>query len=253
MNIINWNISCFKDSTSKIEYLKTKLTKNSIAILEEVTPKSYKLLKTLIDPSFTIKYSLIYRKLGTYDTQQRELGIAIITGKDIKVTKTQVLKRALLPERTLLVDSIYKGKNIRVMGLHSITGCGYKKSKSLQFFSFAEALDKYKPDIVGIDANEPDIDHYYIEDMTFFDDNGKGSRFFFNHLKEFGLKDSYASLYNKSKFKRGKPLITSHIISKKYHKRYDFIFTNLKVKKCDYLYKKSIKAGSDHALIECII
>lgn len=41
-------------------------------------------------------------------------------------------------------------------------------AKSYQFLSYAEAVDEMRPDIVGIDANEPKIDGYSAEEMTFF-------------------------------------------------------------------------------------
>ena len=51
---------------------------------------------------------------------------------------------------TLMADLEYNGKALRVMGLHSITGISHKRAKSMQFLSFAESIDEFKPDIVVI-------------------------------------------------------------------------------------------------------
>lgn len=49
---------------------------------------------------------------------------------------------------------------MRVFGLHSITGCDHVMAKSYQFLSYAEAVDEMRPDIIGINANEPRVDGY---------------------------------------------------------------------------------------------
>ena len=256
MKIIDWNISYAGNPTNKFEYLKSKFDKATIAILQEVTPEQFKALNSCFRDIANIKYSLKYRKPGKYDTKQRQLGVAILATKDIEIVKTKCLDRCLLPDRTLMVDIKYKNKILRVMGLHSITGCDHKKAKSIQFLSFAEAIDEYKPDIVTFDANEPDIDHYDINNMTFFTgnkDNGKAARTFFETLINNNLHDSLTEKYDSSKYKEGEPLAISHIINGKLKKRYDFVFTNKKIKECSYYYNESIKAGSDHALIEVMV
>ena len=256
MKIIDWNISYAGNPTNKFEYLKSKFDKATIAILQEVTPEQFKALNSCFRDIANIKYSLKYRKPGKFDTKQRQLGVAILATKDIEIVKTKCLDRCLLPDRTLMVDIKYKNKILRVMGLHSITGCDHKKAKSIQFLSFAEAIDEYKPDIVTFDANEPDIDHYDINNMTFFTgnkDNGKAARTFFETLINNNLRDSLTEKYDSSKYKEGEPLAISHIINGKLKKRYDFVFTNKKIKECSYYYNESIKAGSDHALIEVMV
>jgi hypothetical protein len=52
--------------------------------------------------------------------------------------------------------------------IHSITGCDYGKAKSIQYEALMEFVDDFKPDIIGIDANEPKIDSYDVEKMEFY-------------------------------------------------------------------------------------
>ena len=88
---------------------------------------------------------------------------------------------------------LYYGETYRIISLHSITGVDYKKAKSTQYFSFAEAIDAMKPDIVTFDANEPKVDHYEVSQMEFFDnrDKGAGAAAFFNSLSSAGLFDAF--------------------------------------------------------------
>ena len=44
---------------------------------------------------------------------------------------------------------------------------------------FTEFVDEYKPDIIGMDANEPNVDSCDIDKMTFYDRNGTGAKIFF--------------------------------------------------------------------------
>lgn len=136
---------------------------------------AYECLKQSFEDIANIEYSLDYRIPGRYDTDSRKLGVAILVSKDLRIKNAQVLNRALMPDRTLMVDVEYQNTTLRVLGLHSITGCHHLKAKEIQFFSCAEAIDEYKPDIVGIDANEPQYDHYEISQMKFFDNYSKGN------------------------------------------------------------------------------
>lgn len=104
--------------------------------MQEVTLKHYKELKEAMR-GYNIRYSLDYRKPGKFDSKQRQLGIAIITTKDLPIISAKCIDRCLLPDRTLLVKVQCGSKTIKVLGLHSITGCDHKKAKSMQFLSFA--------------------------------------------------------------------------------------------------------------------
>ena len=113
----------------------------------------------------------------------------------------------------------------------------------------------FRPDIVGIDANEPKTDHYDISRMEFFDNrlNGDGCRAFFSAMQENKLKDCFAMHYNHDDYIEGVPLTTSHIIQRgSKHVRYDFLFANpekLDDFQCVYEYEQATRAGSDHAAI----
>ena len=140
------------------------------------------------------------------------------------------------------------------MGLHSITGCQHGKAKAIQYYSFAEAVDMFKPDIVGIDANEPEFDHYEIEKIKFFNnyDKGDGCKTFFMSMKDNSLEDSYIKNYVKENYIEGECLTTSYIKRGRKKVRYDFLFINNKKFEeynCIYNYEEAVEAGSDHASI----
>ena len=244
------------DVNPKVEYLKRQVEGESfVAILQEVKPNSYNVLKESLSNIAYIEYSLCYRPPSRFDTDSRKLGIAILTSKDIVIKNAVVLERTIMPDRTLLVEAIYKNIPLRILGLHSITGCQHLKAKEIQYFSFAEAVDKYKPDIVGIDANEPQIDHYDVCKMKFFDNyqRGNGCKAFFETMQQNSLVDSFVKHYDRSNFVEGEYLTTSHVIKRGNKKvRYDFLFINeekINDYLCEYEYDNAVNAGSDHAMI----
>lgn len=256
MKIINWNISWSNKIDSKVTYLRNLIAEDSfIVILQEVKQHAYEFLKDSLNDIANIEYSLNYRVPGKYDTDSRKLGIAILVSKDFIVTNAQVIDRALLPDRTMLVDIENQDYQFRVLGLHSITGCHHLKAKEIQYFAFAEAIDEYKPDIVGIDANEPQYDHYEISKMQFFDNynKGKGCQTFFETVQMNGMADSFVKDYNIDEYEEGEYLTTSHIIKRGKKKvRYDFLFINenkFNDYHCKYDYTNAVEAGSDHAAI----
>lgn len=256
MKIINWNISWNNKTDNKVTYLRNLIENDSfIVILQEVKQHAYEFLKDSLNDIANIEYSLNYRVPGKYDTDSRKLGVAILISKDFRITNAQVIDRALMPDRTMLVDIKNHNFQLRVLGLHSITGCHHLKAKEIQYFSFAEAIDEYKPDIVGIDANEPEYDHYEISKMKFFDNynKGNGCKTFFETMQTNGLADAFVKDYNIGKYEDGKYLTTSHIIKRgKKEVRYDFLFINenrFKGYHCKYDYENAVEAGSDHATV----
>ncbi len=256
MIVLNWNISWMNSVTTKIDYLNSLVSNETfIVILQEVSPAAYESLRKSFADISNIEYSLSYRAPGKYDTNSRKLGIAILTSKDISVQRAYTIERALLPDRTLMLEVVWNNIPLKILGLHSITGCDHGKAKEIQYFSFAEAIDKYKPDIVGIDANEPKTDHYDISKMEFFDNRqkGNGCKTFFMTMHQNHLVDAFVKKYNCNNFIQGECLVPSHIIKRGNKKvRYDFLFVNHS-KFCDYScfydYDGAIKAGSDHAAI----
>lgn len=251
MNIIEWNIGYSAKPKEIFNVLKNYMDDTFIFMILEVLPNAYNQFVEMMDDTVHIEYSLNYRVPGKYDEKNRKLGVMIITSNDIKVVDAGVFNRTLFPDRTLYERIIYKDVEYKIAALHSITGCSYKTAKSVNFLSFAEMVNDFQPDLVAMDANEPEIDHYEIKNMKFFEKNGKGAKVFFETLNEYGLQDSYALNYDKSLFKEGTPLAVSHIINKRKPVRYDFCFINNKFKPIDvsYKYNEAKDASADHAIL----
>lgn len=255
MRYINWNIKCFCEVEKIIALLDSKLqTRDCIIALQEVMPDRAERLREHYESDFNIVYSIDYRIPDEeFDTNNRRLGVMLIASRDFEVVESGVFERCLFPERTLYATLSLGEQKLKVVSMHSLTGVSFKMAKAVQFRSFAECIRDYKPDIVSFDANEPKADHYDISKMEFFDqgDKGQGARLFFEELIKQGMSDAFATLYDKSSYIPGEPLITSHIINKKINRRYDFVFVNNQYKtlSVDYLYDEAVKASSDHAMI----
>lgn len=255
MKIFNWNISYSCNIEKICKEIENNVFNSSFIItLQEVIPSSYEFIRNKFCNVANFFYSLDYRKPGKFDTKSRKLGVLLIISKDIKIIEVDVCHRCLLPERTIFATIKCNNKKLKIISLHSITGCDHKKAKSIQFYSFAELIETYKPDILTFDANEPAKDHYKIDNMQFFNnkDKGLGAKTFFNTIKEMGLVDSFVKYYDKSKFYENQPLTVSHYVgAKKEPKRYDFMFINqeLNVISSKYAIEKSLNASSDHSYI----
>lgn len=255
MRIISWNISWGSDPEKILQQLKAELKYfGTIACLQEVTPSVYKLFCNEFKSSFRLTYSLEYRAPGKFDTKSRKLGVLIISPDYMRPLSDGCIFRAPYPDRTCYFKFSYFGQTYSILSLHSVTGVNYKKGKSVQFDSWAEAIEELEPDIVTFDANEPMVDHYDIAQMKFFDngDKGAGARRFFRSLADNGLEDAYAHFYDKEKYIPGEPLAISHIINGKERRRYDFIFVNTKripLQMCEYEYTRAIAATADHAIV----
>lgn len=254
MRVINWNISYAGDVSKKIDYLSSVLTPDSLFMLQEVKPHAFEAIKAAFSDDYTLVYSLDFRKPSKFDSDARRLGVLIGIDKKLSVEEVGVIERNLFPDRTLYATVNIGGQRLKVLALHSITGCGYYRSKSVQYDTFAEFVNEYNPDIVGIDANEPQQDHYEIAQMKFFD-NGPGAKRFFDELNTLGLKDAYVHYNNITTFVEGEPLTKTHHIRRKGAVRYDFVFINedFPISSMQYCYEPAIAAGSDHALAVCDI
>ena len=249
IQVINWNISYMGNHERKLDFLFSLLHDNYCVLLQEVKPHVYEYIKSNY-PDNTILYSLNYRKPSNFDSDARKLGVMIILSKNINVKEAGVIERNVFPDRTLYATVGINSAELRLLALHSITGCGYYKAKSVQYDSFTEFIDAHAPDIIGIDANEPQIDSYDINQMKFFD-NGKGAETFFRHIKTKGLCDTFVKHKNIVYCVEGTPITISHNVKRKGPVRYDFLFSNnsFEITSCDYLYDEAVKAGSDHAII----
>ena len=252
MRIIDWNISYSGDTTPKIEYLLSLLSDEVCVMLQEVKPHIYEYIRNAIGQNYHLLYSLNYRKPSNYDSGARKLGVLIIVSGEAIIKNAGVIERSLFPDRTMYASVDLNGTQYKLLALHSITGCDYKKAKSVQFDTFSEFVDKYQPDVIGIDANEPRFDHYDISQMRFYD-NGPGAKTFFETIEKNGLLDSYVAANHITECTEGLPLITSHHIRRKGNVRYDFLFVknHIKIERMEYQFDQAISAGSDHALLLC--
>lgn len=254
MRVINWNISYAGDTEKKMEYLDSILTTDSLFMLEEVKPHAFEIIKAAFSDRYHLVYSLDFRKPSKFDSDARRLGVVIGISKTYTVEEVGVIERNLFPDRTLYATIIVGGKRVKMLALHSITGCGYYRSKSVQYDTFAEFIDEYKPDIIGIDANEPQQDHYEINKMKFFD-NGPGAGHFFEEIQHLGLCDTFVQHNQITTCVEGEPLAKTHYIRRKGAVRYDFLFANRQfdISSMNYYYEGALSAGSDHALAMCDI
>lgn len=259
MKVIHWNISYASQKEKVAEYLKDALKGNdTVACLQEVTENTFSYILESIGGELDYVYSLHFRRPGKYDGRNRQLGVLIICPKSMYIIDSGVMTRTPFPDRTAYAEVLYEGQAYRILSLHSITGCAYSKAKSAQFYSFAEAVESFHPDIVTVDANEPKLDHFDIAQIEFYDnqDKGQGARTFFSAMNGIGLKDAFAELYDQSGYVPGKPLATSIKVKGKGNCRYDFLFANtavLPIHNCRYLYNEGLAHSSDHAIIEAIL
>lgn len=250
MRIIDWNISYAGDIERKIDYLQTLLSEDSCVMLQEVKPHAYEYIKSTLGDRYAMFYSLEYRKPSKFDSDARRLGVLVLVSKCFKFVEAGVIERSPFPDRTMYVTLQIDERSVKLLSLHSLTGCGYYRSKSVQYDSFTEFIDAYRPDIIGIDANEPQVDHYDVRQMQFFD-NGPGTKHFFDELVNIGLTDAFVRCNGTEGYECGHPLIKSHNIRRKGAVRYDFLFVRdtYSVTALKYNYDEAIAAGSDYAII----
>ena len=149
MIFLDWNMGWGASIDRAIQGINNIIGKNDFVItLQEIGEVKSRALFDAFGTDCNISYSMNYRTRGKREPRNRDLGIMIITSKDIEIVDSEVLSNALLPERSLFVKLKYEDKIFTVLSLHSITGCDHRRAKSLQFYAFADAIDKYQPDIV---------------------------------------------------------------------------------------------------------
>lgn len=254
MKLLSWNIGWDSTPEKIISCLKAKLAVSPvIACLQEVTPSVYELFREAFGKDFTLVYSLDFRAPGKFDSKSRRLGVLIIASGEIVPISRGCLRRVPYPDRTCWFCFEWHQKAYTVLNLQSVTGANYRKGKSVQFDSFAEEIERLRPDIVAIDANEPEVDHYDIAQMGFSDcgDKGVGARHFFTALSDYGLTDALTVHYSPSAYVSGEPLAISHITHHQERRRYDFIFVNtgkVEVRECQYSLE-GLVATSNHAIV----
>lgn len=258
------------DTKSKIAYLKSVIQEVNgeyacIVALEEVTERAY--LEIIKEPIFENSvYSLNFRKQGQLEGRNRGLGCLIAGIGNIGIISSSLINRALFPERTLSVNVRLKQTEFEVICFHALTGVDHLKAKSAQFATFADYLHirRDNPMILCADLNEPKIDHFELDQVEFFDQNGDKGKYASYILRPDGvhnLQDAYRLWLsqNNEEFVKHKneeqtistPLAVSYVIRGNNKKRYDYIMISphWKVKKLEYRYEEAIKYGSDHAIV----
>ena len=251
LQIIDWNFSCFGYNKTKLEFLFSNTENDVCMLLQEIKPDVYEYIKKTYGDKYEFVYSLDYRKPGSFDSEARKLGVLIACSKSIKILCSGVVERNILPDRTAFATIEYCGKVLKILTIHSVTGCGYYKAKSIQYETLTEFIYEYNPDIIGIDANEPQIDSCNIENMKFFE-NGYGAACFFRGMANQGLVDAFVKANDISECKEGECLTVSCNVRKRGPVRYDFVFVKneIELNYCSYMYESAVEAGSDHALIK---
>ena len=126
--------------------------------------------------------------------------------------------------------------------------------QSSNFASIADFIQAEELDFFTCDANEPKIDSLNDNTIEFFDNKDKGitAGLIFGANKVHNLSDSFKIyLRNSNKNTDAEPLAISHIISKKFNRRYDHIYCsrNWQPNTVIYPYNDSVNATSDHSAV----
>ena len=132
LQVINWNISYMGNIDTKLAFLESVVgLEDCVIILQEVTSKMNNSIRNRFGDNWDIEYSIDYRPAGKFDTKARKLGVVICITANIKIVSADVLNRSPFPDRTLAATVKYNGHELKVINLHSTTGCSYKKAKSV--------------------------------------------------------------------------------------------------------------------------
>jgi hypothetical protein len=254
VQIINWNISFNSKVDSIIEFLKEQILDGlpSIINLQEVRTHSYvELVKSFGENA--VAYSLKLREPGKFEGMNRGLGTATIM-VNCSLKEFSLVNLSLMPERTLFTRIQVGDCIIGVLNFHSLTGKSYKNAKASNFASIASFIhdQESKIDFMCFDANEPFRDYQDWSKVEYYDngDKGKNASLILGQNRVHGLHDALRSHHeNKKIIIEDEPLMKSHKT-----KRFDYIFHSPKwhVDSIDYPMAESLKATSDHSLVNGI-
>ena len=252
IRIIQLNISLKSKAVKIAEYLNSNIKGPTIINLQEVLQSSHETIFTILQPD-DMAYSLDLRKPGKNEGKNRRLGVATyIFGGSIISRK--LISRSVFPERSLFTEINFKGTHVNSFHFHSLTGVDYKKAKSSNFASIADFIQSENIDFFTCDANEPKIDSLDNESIKFFDNKDKGvnAGLIFGGNKIHDLNDALkVYLKGMRKNTNEEPLAVSHIISKRFKRRYDHIYCSDSwlPNKVVYPYNDSINATTDHSAV----
>ena len=252
LRIIQWNVS-FKSKSDEIaRFLLDAVGDHTVITLQEVLGPVHNKIMSLLKPDSSA-YSLNHRVPGRFEGKNRKLGVATYVFGGL-ITDSSLVSRSVFPERTLHTLIKFQDTDVSLLNFHSITGCDYKKAKSSNFATLADFIYEENLDFFACDANEPKVDSLNVDEIEFFDnkDKGKNAALILGPFAMHNLKDTLKThLINNNIEAKGSPLATSHIVSKKYQRRYDHIYhsSNWRVDSITHPYKDSIKATSDHSAV----
>ena len=252
LRIMTWNIS-FKCNAEKIaEYLSRNIFGNTIVNLQEVLEPTHSKIISILKPD-GVAYSLDLRKAGKNEGKNRRMGVATyVFGGEL--LDSELVTRSIFPERTLHSTVKFGDKDISVLNFHSLTGVDYKKAKSSNFASLADFIHDQELDFFTCDANEPKTDSLEDKETEFFDnrDKGRNASLIFGKDKVHSMSDAFKThIRNTDGNARLSPLAVSHVISKRFKRRYDHIYNSDRwtVNDVQYPYEESIEASSDHSAV----
>jgi hypothetical protein len=251
IQIIQWNIKINSNPKMILAYIKEKMEYYSIINLQEVSRNNYEILKNEL--KLDCSYSLDLRVPGKYEGRNRQMGVMTMINNG-SIINTHLIEKSVFPERTLVTSLKLSNLILTNLTFHSLTGVDYKKAKSSNFASIASYFPENKIDIMTCDANEPNIESVNEDEIIFFDnrDKGKMACLLFGKDKIHDLVDTYKYFT----LAESRILLNgyTHIVGGN-KKRYDYIYckNNWKVISSEVTYEASIKASSDHGMVETIL
>jgi len=247
LRVIQWNIKINSNSKSIKNLLSKYIKNNTIVNLQEVTENTYNEISQSI--SGDRAFSLLHRSPGIYEGKNRKMGVMTVVHNGV-ILKSTLVHQSLFPERTLMTQISFDNQIITNLTFHSLTGVDYKKAKASNFASIASYMATQDIDIFTCDANEPEVDSFFENEIKFFDNRDKGinAGLLFGKDKIHNLVDTYKIFAKEQKIDLEEGF--THMTGNR-RKRYDFIYCKpqWKIVHSEVRYVESIEATSDHGII----
>ncbi len=249
----SWNVNSRLLQTSHLKLIRK--VDCDILALQEVIPKFYNALSGT-DLFADSAFSLDLRMPDKIDSKVRRFGCALFGKAPFRISSRFQLVDLPFPRETLVGRFESPRCFITACSFHTPPGATHKelKPKSLRMLAEWLGFDK-KQFILGIYANAPKIDHPDItKSEWWWQDETQLLRANPLHNLKDALRiylDSHPDISQRSqKVSANEPLAVSYIRGNT-DCRYDFILVtpDISVHSVEYLYKESIKAGSDHAIV----
>lgn len=245
----SWNVNSRLLQTSHLKLIRR--VDSDILALQEVIPKFYNALSgtdLFADSAFSLDVGMPDK----IDSKVRRFGCALFGKAPLHISSHFLLDTLPFPRETLVARFESPRCFITACSFHTPPGATHRelKPKSLRMLAEWLSFDK-KQFILGIDANAPKIDH---PDITKNEWWWQDEALLLGANPIHNLKDTLRicldSHPHTSQRSQKVPLAVSYIRGNT-DCRYDFIFVtpDILVHSVEYLYKESIQAGSDHAIV----